>query len=67
MIRFDNLWKTMEAKGISTYRLRESCLIDSRTIKRLRENGSVETKTLDKICDAFDCKIEDIVTYSKPS
>jgi len=65
MIVFDKLWESMKRRGVSTYKLRENCLIDSRTIKRLRENGSVETKTLDKICDLLDCNIEDIVTHIK--
>ena len=67
MISFDNLWETMKKKGVTTYRLREDCLIDSRTIKRLKENGSVETKTLDKICDVLDCNIEEIITHIKTS
>jgi len=57
----------MKKKGVTTYRLREDCLIDSRTIKRLKENGSVETKTLDKICDVLDCNIEEIITHIKTS
>ena len=65
MIVFDKLWETMKEKRITTYRLRESCLIDSRTIKRLRENGSVETKTLDKLCNLLDCNVEDIITHVK--
>ena len=67
MIIYDNLWKTMKKRGITTYRLRENCLIDSRTIKRLRENKSVETKTLDKICDVLGCDIGDVITYIKTS
>ena len=50
MIRFDKLWKTMEERGISTYQLREKCGIDSKTIRRLRANENMETKTLDKLC-----------------
>ena len=63
MIRFDNLWKTMEKKGITTYQLREKCGIDSKTIRRLRANQNMETKTLNKICEALDCKLEDIAEY----
>ena len=33
MIVFNKLWLTMEAKGFSTYRLREKCGIDSKTIR----------------------------------
>ncbi len=63
MIIFDRLWKTMEKKGFSTYRLRESCGIDSKTIRRLKANDNIESKTLNKLCEALDCKVEDIMEY----
>ncbi len=63
MIVFDKLWQTMKNKGVSTYWLREKCGIDSKTIRRLRANENIETKTLDKLCLALDCKIEDIMEY----
>jgi len=65
MIVFDKLWSTMEKKGISTYQLREKCGIDSKTIRRLRANENIETKTLDKLCVALSCKLEDIAEYKK--
>ena len=65
MIIFDRLWKTMETRGISTYTLRERCGIDSKTVRRLRANENIETKTLDKLCAALDCKLEDIAEYIK--
>ena len=63
MIVFDRLWATMKQKGFSTYRLREKCGIDSKTIRRLKANENIETKTIDKICAALDCKIEDIAEF----
>ncbi|WP_418245780.1 helix-turn-helix domain-containing protein, partial [Dysosmobacter sp.] len=30
---------------------------------RLRNNENMETKTLDKLCKALDCKLEDIAEY----
>ncbi|MBQ1212639.1 MAG: helix-turn-helix transcriptional regulator [Clostridia bacterium] len=65
MIIFDKLWIIMEQKGISTYTLREKCGIDSKTVRRLKANENIETKTLDKLCCALDCKIEDIAEYVK--
>ena len=65
MIVFDKLWKTMEKKGFSTYTLRERCGIDSKTVRRLKANENIETKTLDKLCSALECKIEDIIEYVK--
>ena len=63
MIRFDKLWETMRAKGFSTYMLREKCGIDSKTIRRLRANENMETKTLNKLCSALKCSLEDIMEY----
>ena len=63
MIVFDKLWITMEQKGVSTYQLRECGGIDSKTVRRLRANDNIETKTLDKLCAALDCKLEDIAEY----
>lgn len=63
MIRFDRLWKTMEQKKVTTYQLREQCGIDSKTIRRLKANDNMETKTLNKLCSALHCKLEDIAEF----
>ena len=65
MIVFDKLWITMKQKGFSTYKLREECGIDSKTIRRLKANENIETKTIDKLCTALNCSIEDIAEYKK--
>ena len=65
MIRFDKLWGVMKEKGVTTYQLREKCGIDSKTIRRLRANENTETKTLDKLCTALDCRLEDIAEFLK--
>ena len=64
MIKFDRLWETMEIKGITTYQLREKCGIDSKTIRRLKANDNMETKTLNKLCSVLDCALEDIAEYA---
>ena len=65
MIVFDKLWITMKNKGFSTYKLREECGIDSKTIRRLKANENIETKTIDKLCNALNCRVEDIIEYKK--
>lgn len=65
MIVFDKLWITMKEKGVSTYTLREKCGIDSKTVRRLKANENIETKTLSKLCDVLECKLEDIAEYIK--
>lgn len=63
MIIFDKLWDVLQERGMSTYRLREKCGLDSKTIRRLKANDNTETKTLNKLCKVLSCKLEDIATY----
>ena len=65
MIKYDRLWTTMKKKGITTYQLREKSGIDSKTIRRLKANDNMETKTLNKLCAALDCALQDIAEYIK--
>ena len=63
MIIFDKLWSVMKEKGVSTYQLREKSGIDSKTVRRLRANDNMETKTLNKLCAVLYCRLEDIAEY----
>ena len=63
MICSDPLWKTIEQKSFTTYQLREQCGIDSKTVRRLKANDNTETKTLNKLCTALHCKLEDIAEF----
>lgn len=65
MIVFDRLWQTMKLRELSTYQLREKCGIDSKTIRRLRANENIETKTLDKLCSILHCTLDDIAEYKE--
>jgi len=67
VIVFDKLWETMKKKGVTTYWLREKCGIDRKTIRRLKANENMETKTLNKLCMALDCNLDDIAEYIKES
>ena len=63
MITYDKLWETMAKQGVTTYVLREKCGIDNKTVRRLRANENMETKTLNKLCGALKCRLEDIAEY----
>ena len=63
MIVLNKLWDLMKEKGISTYQLRENCGIDSKTVRRLKANDNIETKTLNKLSAALKCRLEDIAEY----
>ena len=63
MIKFDRMWITMEQKKFTTYMLREQCGIDSKTVRRLKANDNIETKTLSKLCAVLQCNLEDIAEF----
>ena len=68
MISYAPLWKTMKAKGATTYTLRykkNACgqNIGGGTFGRLQAGESVSTNTIDTLCKILDCKVEDIIEY----
>lgn len=63
VIKFDKLWVTMKDRGVTTYWLREKCGIDRKTIRRLRANENMETKTLNKLCTVLECSLGDIAEF----
>jgi DNA-binding Xre family transcriptional regulator len=65
MIVFDNLWKTMKQRGITKYALIEKYSFSKTTLKRLKNNQNIETKTLDTLCKILNCDLHDIATYKK--
>ncbi len=63
MICYDRLWKTMEKKGISQYRLIKYYHFSAGQIGRLKKNMHVSTHTLDTLCTILGCGLSDIVAY----
>lgn len=63
LIRYDPLWRTMQEKQISQYRLIKDYGIDKAQLQRLRQNMVVKTVILNTLCSILDCRIEDVVEY----
>lgn len=63
MIRYDRLWATMEARGMTQYRLIKQYSFSAGQIGRLKKNMHVSTHTLDTLCSILECDISDIIEY----
>ena len=63
MISYAPLWKTMEARGATTYTLQVKGQISSSTIGRIKADESVSTNTLEALCKILDCTINDVIEY----
>ena len=64
MLDYSPLWKTMEEKGISQYRLIKSG-IDNKTLDALKKGNNITLLTLEKICVILECTPNDVVQFQK--
>lgn len=65
MISYKPLWKTLEKKGISQYRLIKEYGISAGQLSRIRTNNHISTKTIENLCKVLDCDVKDIIEYNK--
>ena len=63
MISYENFWKTIGEKRISTYALIYKHGIMPSVIQRLRDGRPITTKTLNTLCAVLDCKVSDIIEF----
>lgn len=62
---YNRLWKLLVDKGMNKTRLRELTGLSTSTVSIMVRNEYVAMSVLDKICNALDCNIEDIVEHIK--
>ena len=65
MISYENLWRTMQEKGVTQYALIKKHGVSPSQITRLKRNESVSTHTIEMFCRILDCRVEDIMEYIK--
>ena len=53
----------MKQRGISVYSLEYDYELNPAEISRLKHNHNFSLRTLDRYCDLFHCRIEDIVLH----
>lgn len=62
MISYAPLFKTMEEKGITSYRL-EKMGFSRATYYSLRQGNSVSTNTINQLCALLHCKVSDVMEF----
>ncbi len=60
-ISYDKLWKLMIDKKINKTQLSEKAGITTNEMAKMGKNEIVKMETLIKICEIFDCKLDEIV------
>ncbi len=64
MISYEPMWKTMEKKNITQYRLLQGGL-DNKTLHKIKQNRNITLQTLEKICIILRCKPNDVIKFTK--
>ena len=64
-INYNNLWKLLIDRGMTKTDLRIKEGLTTSAIAQLGKNEYVSLKVIEKICDALDCDISDVVTREK--
>lgn len=65
MISYEPLYRTMKEKGITTYTLVNRFGISRSLLDRLKHNKPISTVTLNDLCSILDCRVEDILLFTK--
>lgn len=60
---YDNLWKLLIDKKLKRTDLKQLCGISSNVLAKLGKNEPVSVDSLEKICVAFECRIENIMEF----
>ncbi len=55
--------KELKEHGYSTYRIRKENIFDQSQLQKLRTNGTITFKTLDKLCRLTNLQPGDILEY----
>ena len=63
MISFEPFFVTLDLDEVSTYKLIKKHHISRSTINRLKHNKPVSTATIEKICKALNCNVDDVMRF----
>lgn len=62
-VSYDNLWKLLIDKKLKRTDLKELCGISSNVLAKLGKDEPISMETLEKICNALNCNIDDVVFF----
>ena len=63
MISYEPFYKTLQIKGLTTYKLINQYGISRSLLDRLKHNKPITTVTIDDLCKILSCKVEDILLF----
>lgn len=62
-VSYDNLWKLLIDKKLKRTDLKELCGISSNVLAKLGKDEPISMESLERICNALNCNIDDVVFF----
>ena len=62
-ITYDKLLALMEERGVTSYTIKKENIIGQATLRKIKEGGDIDTRSIAKLCASFDCQPGDILSY----
>ena len=62
-VSYNKLWKLLIDKKLKRTDLKELCGISSNVLAKLGKDEPISMESLEKICNALNCNIDDVVFF----
>lgn len=62
-IKYDKLLKLMQERGITSYTIKRDNVIGQATLRKIKEGGDIDTRSIAKLCALLNCQPGDIMEY----
>ena len=62
-VNYNPLWHLLIERALKKKDLRELTGISTNTLAKLGKNQDVSTSIIARICEALDCKVEDVIEF----
>ena len=67
-MKYGKFFDLLKSKGKTMYDLRKDKVIGTATIEKMRkEEGHIDTRSIERLCEYLDCQPGDIMEYERES
>ena len=63
-MKYEKLFALLKERGYSTYRIRQENIVSQAALQKMKNGtGSIDTRTLERLCKVLNCQPGDIMEY----
>ena len=62
-ISYEKLIKIFDERGITSYTIKKNNVIGQASLKKIREGGNIDTRTIESLCRYLNCQPGDLMEY----